>query len=190
LCDQLALLEHGNLVDVGPAGQVVDEYIGEVHDDRAADGTHGTRWGSGEVTIDDIEILDVHGAPITSMRTGDTVTFRLHFRATQPIDKPVFAVAIHTLEGMHVTSPNTRDSSYTADRIEGEGHLDLKVDRLLLVPGTYDVGGSISDYACMHMYDCRHRSFRFDVERGEPQESGGVMSLGGVWDGLDVRGLA
>ena len=42
----------------------------------------------------------------------------------------------------------------------------------------------------MHMYDCRHRSIRFDVERGTPEESGGVMSLGGVWDGLDVQGLA
>jgi hypothetical protein len=41
----------------------------------------------------------------------------------------------------------------------------------------------------MHMYDCRHRSFRFDVERGLPEETGGVMSLGGVWSGLEVRGL-
>ncbi len=187
LCDELALLEHGHLVDVGPSGKVIDEYLGDVHEDRVADGKHGSRWGSGEVTIEDIEILDASGRAVTSMRTGDRVTFRLHYRANQPIDKPVFAFGIHTLEGMHVTSPNTRDGAYTPDRIEGTGHLDLVVDRLLLVPGTYDIGASISDYACMHMYDCRHRSIRFDVERGTPEESSGVISLGGVWDGLDVR---
>ncbi len=190
LCDQLALLEHGALVAVGPSGEVVDAYLGDVHEDRVDDGTHGTRWGSGEVTIHDIELIDAHGRSVTSVRTGDQVTFRLTYRANQAIDKPVFSFAIHTLEGMHVTSPNTRDNGYTADRIDGTGTLELHVDRLLLVPGTYDIGASISDYACMHMYDCRHRSIRFDVERGTPEESGGVISLGGVWDGLGVQGLA
>ena len=190
LCDQLALLEHGALIAVGPSGTVVDTYLGDVHEDRVADGIHGSRWGSGEVLIDDIQILDAEGRSVTSVRTGDEVTFRIVYRATRPIDKPVFAFGIHTLEGMHVTSPNTRDTGYTADRIDGTGHLDLHVDRLLLVPGVYDIGGSISDYSCMHMFDCRHRSIRFDVERGHPEESGGVMSLGGVWDGLGVQGLA
>ena len=189
LCDELALLEHGNLVNVGPAGAVVDEYLGDVHVDHVPDGEHGTRWGSGEVQIADIQIIDASGKAVTSMRTGDEVTFRIHYRADQPLDKPVFAVDIHTLNGQHVTSPNTREGGYTADRIEGEGHVDLHVERLLLVPGMYDVGGSISDYACMHMFDCRHRAFRFDVERGTPQESVGVVSLGGEWGGLDVRGL-
>jgi ABC-type polysaccharide/polyol phosphate transport system ATPase subunit len=189
LCDQLALLEHGNLITVGPSGEVVDEYLGDVHEDRIAEGAHGTRWGSGEVRIEEIELLDADGRPVTSVRTGDAVTFRFRYRATEAIDKPVFALGIHTIEGMHVTSPNTRDAGYTADRISGEGHVDLHVDRLLLTPGMYDAGASVSDYACLHMYDCRHRSFRFDVERGHPEESGGVTSLGGVWGGLEVRGL-
>ena len=51
LCDQLALLEHGNLIAVGPSGEVVETYLGDVHSDHAADGEHGTRWGSGEGQI-------------------------------------------------------------------------------------------------------------------------------------------
>jgi hypothetical protein len=125
---------------------------------------------------------------VRKVRTGDQVTFRFNFVATKPIEKPVFAMGIHTIEGMHVTSPNTRDAEYVPDVVEGEGHFDLQVDRLLLTPGIYDVGASVSDYACLHMFDCRHRSFRFDVERGSPEEQGGVMSLGGEWAGLDVKG--
>jgi ABC-2 type transport system ATP-binding protein len=189
LCDQLMLLEHGDMIAVGPSGEVVDTYLGDVHTDHTPDGEHGTRWGSGEARIEEIALLDAGGRPVTSVRTGDPVTFRCRYRASVPIDKPVFALGIHTIEGMHVTSPNTRDAGYTTDRIDGEGTIDLHVDRLLLTPGMYDAGASISDYACMHMYDCRHRSFRFDVERGLPEETGGVMSLGGVWSGLEVRGL-
>src|SRR4029079_249675 len=73
LCDEVALLEHGALIDVGPAGQIVDEYLGEVHRDRAADGAHGVRWGSGEALITDIEMLDAAGNSVTTVRTGDDV---------------------------------------------------------------------------------------------------------------------
>jgi ABC-2 type transport system ATP-binding protein len=187
LCDELALLEHGNLVEVGPAGEVVDKYLGEVHLDHQSDGEHGTRWGTGELEITDFELLDGTGSPVRTVRTGDRVTFRFHYTAHQPIEKPVFAMALHTLAGLHVTGPNTRDVDYTADVIDGDGHIDLCVDPLLLVPGIYDASASASDYACLHMYDCRHRSFRFDVERGHPEEAAGVVSLGGRWSGLDVR---
>ena len=46
LCDEVALLEHGKLVAVGAAGEVIDGYLAEVHVDRVADGEHGSRWGS------------------------------------------------------------------------------------------------------------------------------------------------
>ena len=88
-----------------------------------------------------------------------------------------------------MTSPNTRDAGYIPDLVDGDGHFDLRVDRLMLTPGIYDASASMSDYACLHMYDCRHRSFRFTVERGMPEEQDGVLSLGGEWGGLDVRGL-
>ena len=188
LCDELALLEHGNLVDVGPAGEVVDKYLGEVHLDHQADGEHGTRWGSGELQITGFELLDAAGAPVRTVRTGDSVTFRFHFTAHERIEKPVFAMALHTLAGLHVTGPNTREVEYIPDVVEGDGHFDLRVDRLLLVPGIYDASASASDYACLHMYDARHRSFRFDVERGRPEAAAGVISLGGEWAGLDVQG--
>jgi ABC-type polysaccharide/polyol phosphate transport system ATPase subunit len=189
LCDELALLEHGTLIKVGPAGEVVDAYLGDVHADREPDGEHGTRWGSGEGLIEKIEMLDSSGNSVTSVRTGDPVVFRFHYLFAKPIEKPVFGTAIHTIGGMHVTGPNTREAGAIPDRLEGAGFVDLEIARLMLVPGIYDVSGSISDYACMHMYDCRHRSFRFDVERGTPEEQSGVMALGGTWTGFDLGGM-
>jgi hypothetical protein len=183
----LALLEHGNLVAVGEAGQIVDEYMSDVHIDRVADGAHGVRWGSGEGRISDIELLDAQQKPVTTVRTGDTVTFRFHYDLDEPIERPVFGMAIYTIEGVHVTGPNTREAGFVPERLEGTGYVDLRVDRLLLVRGIYDVSVSLVDYALLHTYDFRHRAFRFDVERGHPQEQFGVVSLGGVWQGLPAE---
>jgi ABC-2 type transport system ATP-binding protein len=184
LCDELALLEHGNLVKVGPAGAVVDEYLGDVHLDRSPDGEHGSRWGSGEARVERMELLDDGGTPVTSVRTGDPVTIRLHWETVSPVEKPVFGFDIHSIGGIHVSGSNTRDGGLVADRIDGAGHVDLRVERLLLVPGTYDLSAVLLDWTCSHVYDERHRAFRFDVERGTPQDSAGVTSLGGAWVGL------
>jgi ABC-2 type transport system ATP-binding protein len=187
LCDEVALLEHGALIDVGPPGQVVDAYLGEVHSDRIADGEHGVRWGSGEGAISDIELLDATGQSVTTVRTGDDVTFRLHYEMAQPIDQPVFGLAIYTIDGVHVTGPNTREANFVPDRLEGSGFVDFHVPRLLLVRGIYDLSVSLVDHSVLHAYDFRHRAFRFDVERGTPEEQFGVVSLGGEWQGLPVE---
>jgi ABC-2 type transport system ATP-binding protein len=186
LCDTLALLEHGNLVVVGEASQVVDEYMSDVHEDRQADGEHGSRWGSGEARVETIELLDAAGRPVTTVRSGDAVTIRFHYQFDEPVDKPVFGLAIHTIDGVHVTGPNTRTVGYVPDRMEGSGHIDLRIDRLMLVRGVYDISASLFDYSCLHAYDFRHRSFRFDVELGDQDEEYGVVSLGGTWEGLPM----
>jgi ABC-2 type transport system ATP-binding protein len=182
LCDEVAWLEHGNVKSLGSARKIVDEYMGDVHVDRESDGEHGgARWGSGEGRITRVELIDDGGDVATRCRTGERVTLRFHYDLSEPIDKPVFGMAVHTLEGQHVTGPNTRDAETVPDRLEGTGHVDLVVDRLLLLPGTYDVTASLYDYSCLHPYDFRQKALRFDVEAGDPRESYGVVSLGGSW---------
>ena len=43
------------------------------------------------------------------------------------------------------------------DAIEGDGVVDLTVDRLMLLPGTYDISASLYDYAIVHPYDFRQQ---------------------------------
>ncbi len=187
LCDDVALLEHGDLRAVGPAGHVIDTYLQDVHIDREADGDTGSRWGSGEGRIERVEIVREDGVATTDVKTGDQVTFRLHYKFNEPIERPVFGLAIQTIEGMVVTGPNTRQAGFVPDRLDGEGFVDLRVDRLMLVAGTYDISVSLFDFSCSHAYDYRHLTLRFDVERGEPTDEFGVMALGGTWEATAER---
>ena len=182
LCDTVAWMEHGRVKMLDSARKVVDEYTGNVQVDRETDEESGnTRWGDGGGRITHVELLDESGVPQTRFRTGDRVVFRLQYDMDTLIERPVFGLAIHTLDGTHVTGPNTRDCDVVPDHLEGVGHVDLVIDRLLLIPGTYDVTVSLYDFGIMHPYDFRHKVLRFDVTHGHPRESYGVVSLDGRW---------
>jgi ABC-2 type transport system ATP-binding protein len=185
LCDTAAWLEHGCVRRLGVASEVIDEYVTDSHADRAADGSYGVRWGSGEARLEKIELLDISGQPVKRVCTGDTVVLRFHYKADEAIPKPVFGLAIFTLDGVRVTGPSTRDGGLVPDQIDAgaEGYVDLRIERLLLLPGTYDISASLHNSAGTHVWDMRHRVLRFDVEFGEPHEEYGFTSLGGHWEG-------
>ena len=182
LCDQIALLDHGDLRAIGSAGETIDRYLDDVGSSRSPTGSaHEVRWGSGEARIERIELLDASGQAVKRVRTGDSVTFRFHYTADEPVEQPVFGMGVHHVAGMDVSATHTRETGQCPAKIDGEGFVDLEVERLLLVPGTFDVSATLHNFTLTHEYDYRHRAFRFDVEAGEPRASLGVVSLGGTW---------
>jgi len=181
MCDHAALLEHGNLVSVGAATEVVDLYRGQTHLDRVADGEHGTRWGSGEVRIESVRIVAADGSSPSVVRTGDDVTVLVHYRANEAVEQPVFSIALRRMDGQDVAAPNLRDANLVPEKVDGEGWVRYRIGRLLLLPGAYDLSVSVYDYTLNHPYDHREQVLRFDVDFGTPHEEHGVVSLDGEW---------
>ena len=181
MCDEVAWLDHGKLLGVGKPSDVVDEYQGSSHEDRSVDAeSQGARWGSGEVTVSRAEVLH-HDESTRRVPTGAPVTVRLHWESPTPVTEPVFGIALHTLEGQHVTGPNTRDAQLSTGVLQGEGYVDLQVPRFMLTPGTYDLTVAVYDRSLTHAFDHREKLLRFDVIPGEPSDRFGVMTLGGTW---------
>lgn len=182
LCDEAIWLENGEVRKCGNAGEVADAYLGEVQVDmQAAEVADPTsKWT--QLRITDIELLDDRGRPVTRVATGEAVTFRLHYEASEPVRNPVFSFSISTPDGVLVTGPNTKDAKVWVDKVQGEGTVDLHVDRLLLLLGNYDVSAECTNESVTHSYDRLSRGLRFDVRPGTPHETfGGLMSLGGHW---------
>ncbi len=186
LCDEVALLDHGKLLDIGAPGQIIDEYLADAFSDSAHDGGL-VRWGSGEVMIERVELLDGSGVAVTRARTGDEVTLRFHYVAHEPVREAVFGLAVHTNTGIEVTGPNLRHAGLVCERLEGTGYVDFRIPRLLLVPGAYDVVAVLYDFSCTHPYDHIQNALRFEVEAGTPYEENGIVSLGGEWSGAALR---
>ncbi|MDQ3680161.1 MAG: ABC transporter ATP-binding protein [Actinomycetota bacterium] len=182
LCDQVAWLDRGQVKLVDSARKVADEYVGHLEGGQQDSVEGGSRWGSGEGRIEHVELLDDKGMPVTRMRTGDPLLVRFHYDLSEPISRPVFGLSFHTPDGVHIAAPNTRDAECVPDRLEGTGHVDFHMERLLLAPGTYEMSVALHDYSCLHPYDFRHQLFRFNVEPGHPRESYGLVALPGVWE--------
>lgn len=194
LCDEVAWLEKGRCLDVGPAGEVIDRYVDGVRAARpdagpAVQGEQGSRAGSGEAQIRMIELLGPDGQPTTRVRTGDPVTIRLHWVAVQPVHAPIVGLRISTLSGTAVAGPNTRDGGAPVEVLDGSGHLDLVVPSFPLLPGTYEISTALMDQSLLHEYDGWAHALRFDVALGTPAEhSGALVPLNGRWTAPETPG--
>jgi len=182
MCDRAIWLTHGNITGEGDPADLVEEYTEFMlgNRDRYSDGS--VRRGSGEIQITSVELFAGGGeAPVKRFRTGDNVRIRLHYRADKPVPKPVIGLEIEALGGSTVTAPCTRDVGMIPEALSGMGTIDIDLEAVSLLPGTYDVHTSITDFNRSHIYDNLHLAFRFDVMSGKPYESGGVVTVRPQW---------
>lgn len=180
MCDEVAWLAAGELVETGRPERIIDRYIDEGHQaEQADDGS--SHWGSGEVRITRVQVLDRAGAPATLLHTGDEATVRIEFDASQPVDAPVFGLSVFTREGTEVWSQHTRDAGLAVGQIAGAGHLDVQIPALPLLPGAFDVSASVADSSMTQMFDFHRHAAPFHVEAGPRRDSGGLVSFGAEW---------
>jgi ABC-2 type transport system ATP-binding protein len=166
----------------GDPGDLVEAYtemmLGE--SSRYSDGS--VRRGSGELQVEKVEIFAAAETnPVKRFRTGDDVVIRLHFDAESPVPRPVFGIEIASLGGATVTAPCTRDAGLIPDVVDGRGYVDISLRGISLLPGTYDLHTSVTDFNRQHEFDVLHLAQRFDVMSGRPYESAGLVTLRPEW---------
>jgi lipopolysaccharide transport system ATP-binding protein len=182
MCDRAIWLDHGVITGEGDPSELVELYteqmLGDMH--RGADGS--TRRGSGEVQVVSAELFtDGNEQPVKRFRTGDSIRLRLTYRAEKAIPRPVFGFEIEQLGGTTVTAPCTRDVGMIPESLSNTGTVDIELDSVALLPGTYDLHTSITDFNRSHIYDNLHLALRFDVMSGRPYESGGLVTMRPRW---------
>jgi ABC-type polysaccharide/polyol phosphate transport system ATPase subunit len=188
ICDHVAWFEHGRLKTVGTPRDVIEEYTGTVQVDRDIDVEGHPRWGSGEVKITEVELIDHLGVAGTRVTTGERVRLRLHYEAPEPVAQPGFCFFFTTLNGAPVTGPNSVAAGCVPEKIEGTGVVEIEMDPFRVLPGTYDLTVVVADRLLLKEYDHRQNVLRFDVERGSIHEDWGVVSLAPRWRIGDLEG--
>src|SRR5262249_55384269 len=148
---------------VGRPKEVIEAYTETVQVDREVDEQGHTRWGSGEGRIVAVDLLDGAGRPVNRIHGGESAGFRLHYEMQQAIERPVFGLSIHTIDGFEVSTLRSRDVDCVPEKLNGVGHVDVTFDPVRLLPGTYDVTTALTDYTSLHAYDVRSDVLRFAV---------------------------
>jgi lipopolysaccharide transport system ATP-binding protein len=200
-CDEAAWLLKGQLMGVGPARDVINEYADQAHNvphpqhpgevdagSSAEDQTHG-RFGSGEATIDRVELLDAHSEDVRQVRTGDRVTLRMHFTCHEPVEAPGYGFSIEHESGFTVWGHNNVQSDWVAGPMrQGVGSVDLVIPEFPLRPGLFRIQAGIAADRNSRTIDSLPRAVTFTVATGEPFESLGVTVMHSHFENLRQEG--
>jgi ABC-type polysaccharide/polyol phosphate transport system ATPase subunit len=117
----------------GPEGSAPQENTEPADMFKADEG----RWGSREVEITRVDIVDGAGQPAHVFQSGDPVEIRLQVHAQQPVSDFVFGVGLFNAEGVCCYGTNTLIEGATAGELKGDGEVRFLIDHLHLVEGTY-----------------------------------------------------
>jgi ABC-type polysaccharide/polyol phosphate transport system ATPase subunit len=161
MCDDVLWLSHGRARGRGEPRRVVGEYLtyvaggeeallrarataaGETAADggaeppSAADGYRAGRWGSREVEIRSVRLLDARERERHVFVPGETLTLALQVAARQPVEDFVFGIGLFAADGTCVYGTNTDLEDYVPRRLEGEAEVRITLEGLSLVEGTY-----------------------------------------------------
>jgi lipopolysaccharide transport system ATP-binding protein len=203
MCDRAIWLDDGRIRAQGAGNQVLDQYLSCVFaEDQeqilssspqgvagqrptldAACEESGTdwRWGTGEVEIVDVQILDDQHAERTTFHTGDALIVRIHYLAHKPVHEPKFGLALYHSSGFHISGPNSAAGGCPIPQVEGEGYVDYTVDHLPFLPGTYILSAAVHDLAGQHTYDHIHQRFLFRVRPSGARQEYGLLRVPAHW---------
>ena len=181
MCDHVIWFKKGRKMADGDPRQVVEAYTGSITLSEHRPTETGDRWGSGEARIERVTLLDRSGGQTTRVGSGEPLTVRLWYATSQPVERPVFSVSLQTLQGVVISNPTTREGGEVPEKLDGSGWVDLVIEHFPILPGTYDITASLTDFTLAHPYDVRRNVLRMDVDRKGPVETNGILSLGVHW---------
>jgi lipopolysaccharide transport system ATP-binding protein len=139
------------------------------------------RWGVGDIQVVSVSFLDREGIARRVFETGESWSVRLCYRAHQRIEEPVFGLAVHREDGVHVCGPNTHFGGLDIPAVQGTGEVLYRVDHLPLVEGTYLLSVSAHNRMDTVMYDYHDRLYAFRVCEFDSRAGRGVVTLRGDW---------
>jgi len=180
LCQRAAWIDHGRLRMIGAPNEITDAYLDTTHQGRSVEVRDTMRWGTGEIQIQGVDLLDAAEQPVTIPRTGEPLAIRFELFAPEPVLDPELRLLVHDQSGTLVTEVSTRSRSVRIDQVHGSRLVTLELDHLALSEGTYELTAEVLDESGQREYDVRNRFVKFDVLKG-PDGDGGLVTLGGDW---------
>ena len=198
-CDRAILLDHGRLLADGPPSEVTALYrrqVGE-HSDHAAVELDGDqtpsefdRWGSREISVTGVRMLDGAGHRHSSFTADQPMTVEIDYEVhDDQVGAFICGLAVQRQDGVALAGPNTANQGrvLACPPTGSRGTIRYQIDQLSLLGAAYFLSVALYDRHAGHAFDHLEKvqSFRVVDERGRH----GMVELGGRWsDEVVVRG--
>ncbi len=210
-CDEALWLDGGLVRAQGDPKRVIDAYLMAVSEgenaqladasrvnaeaDTHADGPPDMfqavegRWGSREVEIVRVDVLDAEGHENHVFESGQPFEIRLALRAAAPVNDVVIGIGLFNTDGVCCYGTNTHIEGATGGDITGAGEVSFRIDRLDLVEGTYKLDVA-AHRANGTPYDYHRLRYTFRVT--SRLKEAGIFRPPHAWrfsGGLTIKGL-
>ena len=200
LCDEALWLRRGRLVAYGPADEVTSRYAEEmsaetrlrtparhpnVHTPAGAElRVNENRFGSIEMEITAVRLLDQAGFPVTELDSGNPLKVEIEYHAPTPIPEPIFGITISREDGQICYDTSTAAAGIHLPTVHGSGQITFHAERLDLIGGPYyvDVGVYEREWAYAYDYHWHVYSLLVRATGGEK----GILRPPHRWEVKDV----
>jgi hypothetical protein len=123
----------------GVGGGDEEEPNGEEHTEGifAAVPYEPGRWGSQQVFIDKVRMLDSQGGQHYVFTCGDPMTIELTLKSEELVDDFAVGVGIFNADGVCCYGTNTDIERFVAAKLQGTASVRMEIPALNLIEGTY-----------------------------------------------------
>lgn len=202
-CDEVVWLHAGIVRDRGEPRRVIDHYRqfiekGEEFElAQEQENTHEltlskqeqpasdtqetaapTRWGSREVEITAVRVLDRDEQPRLLFHEEDAVIVEIDYEQHEATSDVVFGIGLHRTDGLLVFGTNTDIERLAVPNLKKRGFLRFSIKRLGLLEGTYTVDVAVHRRDG-YPYDYHKAALKFAVR--SPLKQVGVAALQHEW---------
>ncbi|KXS45452.1 MULTISPECIES: ABC transporter ATP-binding protein [Methanohalophilus] len=174
-CDRTLLLNHGEQVALDDTEKVIDQYVyGEDASNMSSSDTEAdtspaeenseesTHQSNKKVEITDVKFYDKFGNASNRFNSSDPMVIRIFYNAHKKVLDPVFGISLYSENGEHLFGTNTELRKVSIDHVDGEGYIDLEVEKIPMLTGQFLLTVAIHTHD-QKTYDWHDRQYAFDV---------------------------
>lgn len=181
IADRMIWLEHGRIVDQGPAHDVLTRFYGSIYEDRrrhlpfldydlnAAVTQDMVRMGNRRATIDNVRMLDAQGESSWRFQTGDDVTIELDITCHELLATlDCHLGIINDPQCIFTLIRSSHQGQVWRDLAAGAHRLRITLPRLPLAPAQFSLSLAIApEDRPDDPYDMHLRLYSFTVSHVE-----------------------
>jgi ABC-type polysaccharide/polyol phosphate transport system ATPase subunit len=181
LCGRAILLRAGHVEFDGPTHDAIVRYRQLLAGDRdpAERGAGLKEWGSGEVRIQDVELLGPEGEERTQFLAGEALVLRVRLVASEHVPPPRLSLELRDSSGVLVAGSGRSTADLGWERDSSELVARFEVESLPLADGRFRLRLGLTDESGERLYHWLDDAVTFVVYPHGAER--GVVRLEGRW---------
>lgn len=177
-CDRALVLSKGRVVGVFSPREAAAHYEEmNAHSQKKSEGGGTNRWGSQEIEIDNVTLLDDKKKEMNNPVQGQELSIKITLRQKQKqAERVKVGLAIYDNFGVNISGPNSGDKRFNSNE-----EIIFTIPKLPLVAGVYSLTVAVVGETDEIVYDHIKDLLTFSVIGSEDAQQGKV-SLFGQWE--------